>query len=265
MVFNGFDALAEKIYRLCGIDFRKNLSTLESKTQKRLNELRISPRDYIQRIEQSPAEWDLLVELITINETYFFREDSHFAALRELIIKEKMNSITIWSAASSTGEEAYSLAMYLAECAVLPLANIKIIGSDINSKVLSHAKKGWYAKQSLSFRRMPAGYLSKYFIEDADGYQVIKEIRDCVEFSRFNLKESIVPYGVRGCDVIFCRNVLFYFDQDVVNQIVRHFYQTLKTPGFLFLGHSDSISNLNTSFKTVNTSTTFYHEKRSDI
>lgn len=264
MIFNGVEALADKIYMLCGIDFRQNVSSLDTKIQKRLSELKLSHWEYLKVIEQSPEEWDLLVELITINETYFFREDSHFSVLRDLIIQEKLSSITIWCAASSTGEEAYSIAMYLAESGVLPLSAIKIIASDINTRVLIHAKKGLYYKQSLSFRRMPPGYLSKYFIENNDAYQVVKEIRDRVEFIRFNLKESSSPLGVRGCDVIFCRNVLFYFDRDVIFQIVSNFYKTLKEPGFLFLGHSDSISNLNTSFKTVITSTTFYHEKRGD-
>ena len=263
-MLNGIEAFADKIYGMCGIDFRKNLPGLENKTKNRLSELNLSYWDYTKLIERSPLEWDVLVELITINETYFFREDTHFQALRDLIVRDKLTSITIWSAASSTGEEAYSLAMFLVESNLLPIQNIRIFGSDINTRVLSHAKKGWYGKNSLSFRRMPPGYLQKYFTEVNDGYQVNKEIRDLVTFTRFNLKESMVPPNVRNCNVIFCRNVLFYFDHEVVNQILNNFYKTLHSPGYLFLGHSDSISSMNTKFVTVNTSSTFYHEKKEE-
>jgi chemotaxis protein methyltransferase CheR len=253
--------LAHTIYEKCGIDFRTNYASLDHKVNKRLKELELTALSYVGYLETHPSEWDILFELVTINETYFFREDTHFSALRDFILTHKLKKVTIWSAASSTGEEAYSLVMYLIQNGVLPVEGISVFGTDINHKVVSTAKKGWYAKNSLSFRRMPDGYLEKYFIEDELGYTVKPFIRDRVEFSKFNLKDTLSPSNVRSCDAIFCRNVLFYFDAPVIKQIINSFYRTLNDPGTLFLGHSDSITSLDTGFKTVNTSQTFYYEK----
>ncbi|PZD95726.1 protein-glutamate O-methyltransferase CheR [Paenibacillus sambharensis] len=247
------------IYNYCGIHYMDNLSSLESKVGRRLTELGMSCWMYMEYLKRNPAEWDILVELVTINETYFFREDGQLSELRELLRTDYRNAggLKVWSAACSTGEEPYSIGMMVQECGV----PVRIVASDINKKVLKTARAGWYHKHSLCFRRTTAEQLHRFFDERLEGYEVKKHIRDLVDFRRVNLLDSQQVESVGEVDIIYCRNVLIYFDHTTICGILDRFYEILKPGGYLFLGHAESIRGSHPGFETINRRSTFYYRK----
>ncbi len=263
MVNMALRQLGQLIYDHCGLNYLQNLSSLESKIAKRTNELGMSIWEYTRHLEQNPAEWDIAVELLTINETYFCREENQLEVFQSMILPQltSKNPIRIWSAACSTGEEPYTLAMMVAETGFIPLDAVEILATDINKKVLQTAQQGWYAKRSLSFRRMPEHLLNKYFVERDEGYQVIDSIRSRVQFRSFNLLDLDDMEKLGEFDVIFCRNVLIYFDRIAIQKVVSRFFDRLAPEGALFLGHAESITGMNTGFETVHTEKSFYYRK----
>ena len=259
--------LGQLVYDYCGLNYLKNLPSLEMKTQRRLKELNIdSLKDYIRYLEENPLEWDLLIEVLTINETYFYREDKQLSIYKEIILPQLMECssnrpIKIWSAACSTGEEPYSLAIMTAESGKYTSNDVKIIGTDINKKVLEIAKDASYNKRSLSFRRIPERWLQTYFNETSISYDVKDSIKEMVHFNYLNLLDAAENNRYEEYDVIFCRNVLIYFDEETVKKVVTAFYHALKKGGYLFLGHAETISKFNIGFETINTNGTFYYRK----
>lgn len=258
-----YETLASMIKEYCGIDFLLNISNLEMKMVSRLKLLNLSIEEYLFYLKKNPLEWDKLVECVTINETYFFREEHQLEEFQQLLAQKKSDIITLWCIPCSTGEEAYSLAILAKEAEKKTGKKVKIYACDINKKVLETAKKGYYTKNSLSFRRFPyeKNYLKTYFTEDEKGYQIKDEIKQMITFEPFNLKDSASYNKYRNVDFIFCRNVLFYFNEPIVEQIINNFYRTLHQDGVMFLGHAESISNLKTNFQTHYTQQTFYYKK----
>ncbi|MER2105759.1 MAG: protein-glutamate O-methyltransferase CheR [Solibacillus sp.] len=258
--------LSQLVYDYCGLNYMNNLSSLEMKMTKRLNELNMhSLWSYIRYVEQHPEEWGCLVEILTINETYFYREDKQLHVYQQVILPElmKQNSdktLKVWSAGCSTGEEPYSLAIM--SMPVLSQMNaLQITATDINKKVLRIAKNGTYNKRSLSFRRIPEKWLHDYFVETETAYTVADPIKNMVEFSQLNLLDIEQRDSKEQFDVVFCRNVLIYFDEQTIKKVVTSFYNALKKGGYLFLGHAETISKLNIGFKTINDYGTFYYKK----
>ncbi|MDZ5474109.1 protein-glutamate O-methyltransferase CheR [Bacillus sp. 31A1R] len=249
--------LSQIVYYYCGLNYVNNLSSLEVKISKRLQDLNLSIWEYIRLLEESKSEWDQLVELLTINETYFYREEKQLTVLRDYILPQHHQPLKIWSAACSTGEEPYSLAIVLSQSDVKG----QVTGTDINKRVLEAASNGVYNKRSLSFRRIPPQWLSTYFDESENEYSVKESIKELVEFKYLNLLDEKSMQNQQNYDVIFCRNVLIYFDAETVEKVVRYFYHSLKKGGYLFLGHAENISNLNIGFETLNTQGTFYYRK----
>jgi len=256
--------LGQMIYNFCGLNYLDNLSSLTSKVSKRLSVLNMSYREYTEFLKRNPQEWDHLVELITNNETYFFREESQLNELCHAILPGYRNrtSIRIWSAACSTGEEPYSLAMTIAESGIVPLESVHIIATDINKKVLQIARRGWYHKNSLCFRRTPREMLDKYFIPQDEGYQIKSFIKEKIDFRHANLINDEDMAAIEKVDIIFCRNVLIYFDSITTGRVVAKFYNCLNPGGYLFLGHAETITGMNTKFETINARATFYYRKR---
>ncbi len=255
--------LGKLVYDKCGLNYLSTLGTLESKISKRLQTLSLTTWEYIRFIQSTPSEWDQLIELLTINETYFFREEKQLKVFQELVSQMKLNMnrpIRIWSAACSTGEEPYSLAMMIRELEI-PIEHFEIHATDIDKRVLQVAKNGTYNKQSLSFRRIPQDWLEKFFIESDKEFQVHDDIRNMVHFHHLNLLDHDAMNAQRNFDFIFCRNVLIYFDQTTIKHVVSNFYQSLNQQGFLFLGHSENISSMGIGFETVSTSSSFYYRK----
>lgn len=262
----GLIQLAELIYSYCGIDFFKNLSSLESKISGRLKELGLSCWEYGGYLKMETKEWDTLIELITVNETYFFREESLLGEFQKAILPQYRNCtpdnpLRIWCAACSSGEEPYTLAMLSEETGLFEAGAIEIIASDINKKVLEKARRGLYNKKSFSFRTMPKEMLDKYFISCEEEYKVRDSIRDMVYFRYLNLLDENIAEKIGKVDIIFCRNVLIYFDTKAINKVICSLYDVLKPGGYLLLGHAETITGMNTRFETIYTPSTFYYRK----
>lgn len=255
--------LALKIRNYCGIDFTTNLNNLELKISKRLMELDLKMDEYSIYLEKNEKEWDKLVEYITVNETFFFREFNQLEEFQNLIKVKKGKQINIWCIPCSTGEEAYSLAILAKEMEPITGNRVRIFASDLNKKVVNCAKKGLYMKNSLSFRRLPQNteYIKKYFTETDFGYEVKKEIKEMISFEPFNLTNYNAYAKYNQMDFIFCRNVLFYFNEEINKKIIENFYSILKNDGYLFLGHAESIANIENKFKAIHTKDTFYYVK----
>jgi len=206
------------------------------------------------RFQADGAELQKLTNLMTVNETYFFREEYQFQCLVDSLLPEIVarkvdrRTIRIWVIPSSTGEEPYSIAIYLLER--WPGINdwdVEIIASDIDTRVLVRARQGLYSLRSV--QHLPARYLQRYFQCRADGYQIRDDLRESVEFTRVNLSERADTRSYRDFDVIFCRNLLIYFDDVSRKAATETFYDALRPGGFVCLGHSESMSRSSSLYK----------------
>jgi len=202
-------------------------------------------------VSKSPDELETLINKVTTNHTYFMRESSHFEFFQDVILPEverscKSRSPGIWCAASSTGEEPYTMAIILNEY----FSNkpnkwdTRMLASDISKKVLATAMTGTYSDESL--KEIPDAWKKKYFTRAGENYTVIKQIRDNVIFREFNLMDPI-KFKVKF-DVIFCRNVMIYFDQQTKDALVRRFYDVMNPGGYLLIGHSETLNKATSPF-----------------
>jgi chemotaxis protein methyltransferase CheR len=206
------------------------------------------------RFQASGEELQSLTNLMTVNETYFFREEYQFQCLVNSILPEitakktDKSPIRIWIIPSSSGEEPYSVAISLLEnWAGLNDWDIEIISSDIDTKILAAARKGHYSPRSVA--QLPPRHLQKYFTRTSDGFQICDELREAVEFTRVNLSDRADTRAYRNFDVIFCRNLLIYFDDVSRKAAAETFYDALKPGGFILLGHSESMSRISSLYK----------------
>jgi chemotaxis protein methyltransferase CheR len=206
------------------------------------------------RFQASGAELQALVNSMTINETYFFREEYQFRCLVNSILPEitakrySIDPIRIWVIPSSSGEEPYSIAMCLLERWIgIHKWDVEIISSDIDTKILTQAAAGLYSDRSV--KHVPKPYLQKYFQNTPRGFQLNDDLRNAVEFTRINLMDAAEVRPYRNFDVIFCRNLLIYFDDISRKQAVETFYDALKPGGFICLGHSESMSRISSLYK----------------
>jgi chemotaxis protein methyltransferase CheR len=187
-----------------------------------------------------------MVDLLTTNETYFFREPKHFEFLRdEIVAKRKaQGSFRVWSAASSSGEEIYTLAMVLADS--LGNAPWEVVGSDISTRVLEKAATGHYSLARTE--GIPPAFLQKYCLKgvrsNAGTFLIAPELRKRTHFCQINLTQPITA-DIGEFEVIFLRNVMIYFDADTKTKVVHHLLPRLKRGGHLVVGHSESLSGLN--------------------
>ncbi|MFZ2269905.1 MAG: protein-glutamate O-methyltransferase CheR [Azonexus sp.] len=195
---------------------------------------------------QHPDEVQTMVDLLTTNETYFFREPKHFEFLRDEILARHSSPGTfrVWSAASSSGEEIYTLAMVLADS--LGGAPWEVVGSDISTRVLEKAATGHYSLARTE--GIPPGFLQKYCLKgirtQAGTFKIIPELRKRTRFQQINLTLPI-PTGIGEFEVIFLRNVMIYFDAETKTKVVNHLLPRLKRGGHLVIGHSESLTGLN--------------------
>lgn len=206
------------------------------------------------RFQASGTELQALVNLMTINETYFFREEYQFhclvnSILPEIVANKKNNDpIRIWVIPSSSGEEPYSIAMCLLErWPGIHKWDVEIISSDIDTKILAQARSGLYSERSV--KHVPRAYMNKYFHQTAQGFQLSNDLRSAVEFTRINLMEASEVRPYRNFDVIFCRNLLIYFDDVSRKQAAETFFDALRPGGFICLGHSESMSRISSLYK----------------
>lgn len=262
-----FNKFKDLIHKESGIFFDNiNRSILESRLKERMRQKNFTtPSDYYQSVLSDRKEMENLLDSVTTNLTKFFRNDRQFVALREGVLpsvieqnkKTGNHSIKIWSAGCSTGEEPYSIAMEVLN--QVPAGwRVNIIASDISLKSLMKAKTGYYAKERIE--GFPPGYIEKYMIQEREGYNMKEEIKKIIRFDYHNLKND---NGERNYDIVFCRNVIIYFDKQEQERLANHFYQCLKNPGYLFLGHSESLFGMNTPFKPEKISESFVYTRRS--
>ena len=205
------------------------------------------------RFEASGDELQHLVNAMTVNETYFFRESYQFDCMVNDLMndiakrKRRGERIRIWSIPSSTGEEPYTIAIYLLEqWKLINDYEVEILSSDIDTKVLDTAQRGLYSQRSVS--QMPKAYLDKYFTRRGDEYAISRDLVSAVEFSRVNLSDPADTRRFRDIDLIFCRNLLIYFDDLSRRVAAEAMFDALTPGGFVCLGHSESMSRITSVF-----------------
>ncbi|MBP7652173.1 protein-glutamate O-methyltransferase CheR [Candidatus Dependentiae bacterium] len=252
-----FKLLSDTINEFCGLhyDISKKY-ILENRLSPRLKKLNFTNfKEYYYYLKYDPkrlAEFDNITDILTTNETYFFRETGQIKILIDEVIPELIRNnkkyIKIWSAASSSGEEAYTIAIELLENNLIrPDITYEIIGTDISLKVLELAKKAVYSQ--FSFRTANKTYLDKYFVKTGSEYQLVDKIKSKVKFERFNLLDDFGYMKYKNVDVIFCRNVLIYFEDSIKKRVVNSMYKSLNQSGVLFLGHSESLFKFSVAFE----------------
>jgi chemotaxis protein methyltransferase CheR len=207
------------------------------------------------RFEADGRELQQLVNAMTVNETYFFREAYQFDCLvnhmlDEVAARKRPGSrIRIWSIPSSTGEEPYSIAIYLLErWARINDYEVEILSSDIDTSVIAAARRGVYSQRSVA--QLPRHYLNKYFTAIGDGeWRISRELVESVEFSLVNLTDAGATRAFRDIDVIFCRNLLIYFDDLSRRVAAEAMFDALNPGGFICLGHSESMSRISSLYQ----------------
>jgi len=261
----------EYFYRKTGIQFqdtkkyyveRRIVDRIEKTGSERF-------RDYFTflRFQPSGEELQVLVNAMTVNETYFFREEYQFAALVDGILpacirgRPTRDPIRIWSIPCSSGEEPYSIAISILErWDQADHWDIEILASDIDSRILAEARSGLYGARSV--QRVPPTLLSKYFKSRGDEmWQICDDLRGSIDFSLVNVVEPMQTRRFRGIDVIFCRNMLIYFDDVARRETVEMFYEALAPGGFVCLGHSESMSRMTSLFVPRKFADTIVYQK----
>jgi chemotaxis protein methyltransferase CheR len=258
-----FEQLRDFIYNICGMYFHTTKKYfLESRLTRRMEATGTKTYQDYYMLLKSPRgseELKFLMDEITTNETYFFRNVPQLAALENKLLpeivetKNKMGfrKLRIWSAASSSGEEAYTMAMILLEKRATLLKDwiIEIVGTDINETVIAQAKEGVY--NAYSVRNIPDMYKRKYLREDNGKFILSPDVKKFVTFNKLNLYEDSKMIFMKSFDFIFCANVLIYFDTASKSKVVQHFYNNLQPYGYFFVGQSESLHGVNDKFKTV--------------
>jgi chemotaxis protein methyltransferase CheR len=253
-----FQKFREFFYRKTGIQFEASKRYfVDKRLLERISETGSEDfRSYftLLRFQASGEELQQLTNLMTVNETYFFREEYQFkclvnSILPEIIAQKTDNSpVRIWIIPSSSGEEPYSIAIYLLEYwAEINHWDVEIISSDIDTKILAQARKGLYSPRSV--QELPTKLLLRYFRQTAEGYQINDDLLQSVEFTRVNLSERADTRAYRHFDVIFCRNLLIYFDDISRKTAAETFYDALRPGGYICLGHSESMSRISSLYK----------------
>jgi len=256
--------IRDLVYQVAGIFHPDNkLSLLQDRCNRRMKELKAQTlREYFDWLTVKAtrqAELVALLNEITVGETCFFRSQPQLDALRQVVLpkiveaKSKLpfRRLRIWSAGCSTGEEPYTLRILTLEEAQRSLKGwtIEILATDLNERSLEHARNGLYG--TYSTRNLTPYYRQKYFTASGDDLQLQPSVRKSVSFGRLNLSDDSRMIFMKGLDIIFCRNVLIYFDLVSKRRAIQHFYNNLLPHGYLFLGHSESLYGVNEDFRLV--------------
>ena len=259
-----FVQLRDFIYEKTGIfvdEKRKYL--FESRFSKRLADLGLgSFTDYIKFLKFDASknlELNKLFEQVTTNETSFFRDLKQLEAFRDNVLKEKLDQqraagkleLNIWSAGCSSGEEPYTLSMMLHEVLRMEIARwkITITAVDLSPAMIEHARKGVY--KDYAFKTTPDGIKSRYFTQEGDAWKIKPPVTRLVNFQQMNLNEPAMLKRVPRSHIVFCRNVIIYFDADMKKRVVSSFYDNLLPGGYMILGHSETLHKISGTFKPV--------------
>jgi chemotaxis protein methyltransferase CheR len=253
-----FRKLCEFLYRRSGMVFteakryyveRRVVERMTATGSKSFN-------DYFSRLRaDAKGEIEQFINAFTVNETYFYREDHQLKCLTNDVLAERVRDkkrgelIRIWSAPCSTGEEPYSIAIWLLEhWSLVDDYEIEIVGSDIDTDVLEFARKGVFGKRALM--RLTPQVIEKYFSAlTQESWQILSDLRDSVRFSPVNIAEPGDTRAHGRFDVIFCRNVLIYFDDASRRIAAENLYENLMPGGFICLGHTESMSRISPLFE----------------
>jgi chemotaxis protein methyltransferase CheR len=254
-----FRLLRDFIHGYCGIYFDDGSRfLLERRLSRRIEQHRLGSFEeyyhYLRYDRKREEELAVLIDNLTTNETYFFREAHQLRAFSEEILPELRETLAarktlrIWSAGCSTGEEPYTIAILMLESGDWWRDwRVEILGSDISQRVLAAARRGVYKKSA--HRATSPDMLAKYFVPDEKGdFRIIDRVRELVSFSCLNLLDPYKTSLVSNMDVIFCRNVIIYFDREAKKKVIASFNDKLRDGGYLLLGHSESLINLSTAF-----------------
>ena len=240
----------ELLYSRTGLSFsNEKVDYIERRVRERMRAVSLDAMAaYVGRLSEDPAELQELTNLVTVNETRFFREEYHFRCLVRSLLPELLAAgqldghLRLWSIPCATGEEPYSMAIYLLEnWPQVDGHHVDIVGSDIDTRALAVAREGLYEDNSLS--NLPPLLRTKYFKRQPDGrHRLAAGLRSSVDFGHLNMTRpgDIKPLGT--FHVIFCRNVLIYFDEPTRLAVMRNLYQALRPGAFLCLGHSEMLA-----------------------
>ena len=268
-----FEQLRDFIYNLCGMYFHSTKKYfLESRLARRMDATGTTTHTEYYQLLTSPRgaeELKYLMDEITTNETCFFRNVPQLNALETKLLPEIVEAkakmgfrkLRIWSAGSSSGEEAYTLSMILLEkrATLLKDWTVEIIGTDINETVIAQAREGVF--NAYSVRNIPDLYKRKYIREENGKFILAPEVKKFVTFTRLNLYDDSKMVFMKSFDFIFCANVLIYFDTASKSRVVQHFFNNLQPYGYFFVGQSESLSGINDKFKTVHIPGGFTYKK----
>ncbi|MCC7202973.1 MAG: protein-glutamate O-methyltransferase CheR [Nitrospirae bacterium] len=273
---NAFYSLRDMIYSRSGMHFPDNKKyLLENRLARHIEDAGYGSFDkYIDFLKHDAGkekEFTFLFNIITTNETFFFRDIGQLQAFESVVLPEIVkklkargsNKLRIWSAACSTGEEPYTLSIMVSDTLSAPEYkdwDIEIHGSDISEAVLSSARRGEY--NDYSVRNLSPQHLDRYFTKNGGGKYAIKpDVKRLVRFSNINLSDDAAIRMYRGMDIIFCRNVLIYFDEASKKKVISSLYNSLLSGGYLFIGHSESLFNISRAFKIVNANNVLIYQK----
>jgi chemotaxis protein methyltransferase CheR len=269
---DSFRALRDFIYDRTGIFFpEKKKYLIEGRVGKRLITLKLrSFEEYIQLLkfgQTKDEEFAHLCDAVTINETYFFRNVPQLDVVYQTIAPAFAKSaqankpLRVWSAACSTGEEPYSVGIIYSEKIrpLYPTLKIELIGTDLNSAVLDVARAGEYNQYAM--RNLPSPYPQKYFTTANERFYLKEEIKQLAKFYSLNLFDHQQMRRMRGFDIIFCANVLIYFDQKAKIQVVADLYNSLNYGGYLFIGSSELLHGVSNAFRVISYPQTTAYKK----
>jgi chemotaxis protein methyltransferase CheR len=254
-----FVRLWQYIQKNYGINLSKKKQLISSRlTNWLMQEGYTSFHDYTELIlgGKDQAAITAMLNRLTTNYTYFLREKEHFDFLEQVVLPElkkkhmKDRSLSIWSAGCSSGEEPYTISMYLREYFGADACrwDLRVLASDISQNILNSAMHPVYGTESI--RKLPSAWQKKYFLPRPDGnYTIAPVIRDNVIFRTFNLMDT--PHWKRPFDLIFCRNVMIYFDQPTKDALVKRFYDVTLPEGYLFIGHSEGLNKANCPYQYI--------------
>ena len=258
---NHFKKISDLVYRSSGITLKTGKESLvRARLMKRLRARGMpSVKDYLGYIdsEQGRQELALFIDVMTTNKTSFFREAEHFNYLRDQVLPElNGNRLRFWSAACSSGEEPFTLAIWLREhMPDIDSKDILILATDISIRMLEKAHQAVYPATTV--QDLPSPQFKKYFInlkgQQGGGYRVVDEVRSMVRLAWLNLLEA---WPMKGpFNVIFCRNVMIYFDRPTQQKLINRFWELLEPGGYLFVGHSEGLSALKHKFRYMRPAT----------
>ncbi len=257
-----FVQLRDFIYQQCGIYIAENRKYLvENRLSNRLKELNLKSFGeyyYFLRYDANKrTELNRLFEVVTTNETSFYRNPPQLQIFQEHVLKTTLNDLRakgqkrlrIWSAGCSTGEEPYTMAIILHEVLKTELASwdIKITANDLSEAVLASARRGVYSDYAL--RTTPKEIIDRYFIKEGTQFKVDPKLKQMVNFGQINLSDRMGLKRVERSHIVFCRNVIIYFDDEMKKQVIGSFYDNLLQGGYLLIGHSESLHNITRAFK----------------